>query len=191
MTTGSTADLTTRARAWAAEDPDEQTRAELEGVIGAAERGEETDLADRFAGTLEFGTAGLRGALGYRDAYASAAVDHVLAIESDSGVFDPMQIGFTGSASARQVMEDIGVLLRPLNFPAIGRGGGGADIGPIAQVGQVPMLALMGDAERYFQIHHTPADTVERIDPAEVARATAAIAVLTWVVAEMDERLPR
>ncbi|WP_457186058.1 phospho-sugar mutase [Nocardioides sp. P5_E3] len=52
------------ARAWAAEDPDEQTRAELEALVAAAERGEETDLADRFAGTLEFGTAGLRGALG-------------------------------------------------------------------------------------------------------------------------------
>ena len=56
--------LLERARAWAAEDPDEQTRTELESVIAAAERGEATDLADRFAGTLEFGTAGLRGALG-------------------------------------------------------------------------------------------------------------------------------
>ncbi|MBC2933767.1 phospho-sugar mutase [Nocardioides sp. zg-1228] len=57
-------DLLDRARAWAAEDPDEQTRAELEAVLAAAGRGEQTDLADRFAGTLEFGTAGLRGALG-------------------------------------------------------------------------------------------------------------------------------
>src|SRR4051794_35005653 len=52
------------ARAWAAEDPDEQTRAELEALADPAERGAETALADRFAGTLEFGTAGLRGALG-------------------------------------------------------------------------------------------------------------------------------
>jgi phosphomannomutase len=57
-------DLIEEARAWAAADPDAQTRAELEAVLAAAERGEETDLADRFAGTLEFGTAGLRGALG-------------------------------------------------------------------------------------------------------------------------------
>ena len=56
--------LLEQARAWAAEDPDEQTRTELEALVAAAERGEETDLADRFAGTLEFGTAGLRGALG-------------------------------------------------------------------------------------------------------------------------------
>jgi phosphomannomutase len=55
------ASLLARARAWAAEDPDPATRAELEALI---ERGPSTELADRFAGTLEFGTAGLRGALG-------------------------------------------------------------------------------------------------------------------------------
>ncbi len=53
-----------QARHWVTEDPDEQTRAELETLIAAAEGGKETDLADRFAGPLAFGTAGLRGALG-------------------------------------------------------------------------------------------------------------------------------
>ena len=59
------ADLLSRARAWAEEDPDPQTRAELEQVIADVEAGgDDADLDDRFAGTLEFGTAGLRGALG-------------------------------------------------------------------------------------------------------------------------------
>jgi phosphomannomutase len=59
-------DLTDRARAWAAEDPDEHTRAELETLVAAAETdpAAAADLADRFDGRLEFGTAGLRGALG-------------------------------------------------------------------------------------------------------------------------------
>ena len=60
-------DLLDAARAWAADDPDPQTRAELEAVIAAASEGDEeavADLADRFSGMLEFGTAGLRGALG-------------------------------------------------------------------------------------------------------------------------------
>jgi phosphomannomutase len=57
-------DLIDLARAWAADDPDEQTRTELETLIAAAESGVETDLANRFAGTLQFGTAGLRGPLG-------------------------------------------------------------------------------------------------------------------------------
>ncbi|MGZ4495029.1 MAG: phospho-sugar mutase, partial [Nocardioides sp.] len=65
-----TADLLAAARAWAAEDPDATTRAELEALVATAEaEGLEAaaatdDLADRFAGRLEFGTAGLRGALG-------------------------------------------------------------------------------------------------------------------------------
>ena len=54
-------DLLDRARAWIAEDPDPATRAELEEVIA---RGDLADLADRFQGPLEFGTAGLRGRLG-------------------------------------------------------------------------------------------------------------------------------
>src|ERR1700712_4240583 len=59
------ATLLDRARAWAAEDPDPATRAELEALIeAAAGGGDTTDLADRFDGVLEFGTAGLRGALG-------------------------------------------------------------------------------------------------------------------------------
>ncbi len=63
-------DLLDRARRWAAEDPDAETRAELETLVDAAARGGDdagparAELADRFSGTLEFGTAGLRGALG-------------------------------------------------------------------------------------------------------------------------------
>ncbi|MEV6576897.1 phospho-sugar mutase [Streptomyces sp. NPDC051582] len=54
-------DLITRARAWLAEDPDPQTAAELAGIV---EAGDVTELADRFSGTLQFGTAGLRGEIG-------------------------------------------------------------------------------------------------------------------------------
>jgi phosphomannomutase len=65
MTTPEVAELLERARAWVAEDPDDVTRAELEAIVDDVEGGgDPADLADRFAGTLEFGTAGLRGALG-------------------------------------------------------------------------------------------------------------------------------
>jgi phosphomannomutase len=65
MTTPDVAALLDRARSWAAEDPDDVTRTELEAILADVERGgDPADLADRFAGTLEFGTAGLRGALG-------------------------------------------------------------------------------------------------------------------------------
>ena len=134
---------------------------------------------------------GLRGALAYRDAYAATATRHVLALESDTGVFEPMRLGFSGNERARQMMAEVVDLLRPIGVPALGPGGGGADIGPIAQAGQVPTMALHGDNARYFQIHHTPADMPERVDPREAAKAAAAIAVVTWVAAEMETPLPR
>ncbi|BCS32789.1 peptidase M28 [Luteitalea sp. TBR-22] len=134
---------------------------------------------------------GLRGGLAYRDGFAADAGAHVLALESDIGVFEPMRLGFTGNDRARQMMADVVDLLRPIGFPPLGPGGGGADIGPIAQLGQTPTMALSGDASKYFVIHHTPADTVERIDPREVAKAAAGIAAVAWAAAEMETPLPR
>ncbi|MGW3242977.1 phospho-sugar mutase [Streptomyces sp. NPDC001070] len=61
------AELIRQARTWLAEDPDPDTRAELEALLAAAEAGDEAapaDLAARFDGTLQFGTAGLRGEIG-------------------------------------------------------------------------------------------------------------------------------
>jgi carboxypeptidase Q len=134
---------------------------------------------------------GLRGGTAYRDAYLADAANHVLAIESDSGVFAPARLAFTGSESARRVVAEIATLLTGIDMQAVTPGGGGADIGPIAQAGNVPMMAYSGDATKYFTIHHTPADTVERILPAEVSKAAASLAVMTYVVAEMPERLPK
>src|ERR1044072_1982396 len=66
MTTSAATDvLLERARAWAAEDPDDASRAELEQIIAEVAGGADpADLADRFGGTLALGTAGLRGAAG-------------------------------------------------------------------------------------------------------------------------------
>ena len=134
---------------------------------------------------------GLRGAAAYAEKHAVTASDHVFALESDSGVFAPAALGFSGSAAARAMMLQIGSLIAPLDFPEITAGGGGADIGPIAQAGNVPTMAYLGDPARYFVIHHSAADTVERIGPEEVSKAAAAIAAISYAVAEMPERLPR
>ncbi|MBI2186498.1 MAG: M20/M25/M40 family metallo-hydrolase [Acidobacteria bacterium] len=134
---------------------------------------------------------GLRGATAYAAKHAAHAGNHVFALEADSGVFEPASLGFSGSAAARNIVRDIGTLLAPLGLSEIVAGGGGADIGPIAQAGNAPMMAYLGNPGRYFAIHHTPADTIERIAPEEVSKAAAAIAVMAYVIAEMPERLPR
>ncbi|MFI6441174.1 phospho-sugar mutase [Streptomyces sp. NPDC050759] len=57
-------DLIARARTWLAEDPDPDTREELAKLLDAADAADVTELTARFSGTLQFGTAGLRGELG-------------------------------------------------------------------------------------------------------------------------------
>jgi carboxypeptidase Q len=71
----------------------------------------------------------------------------------------------------------------------VGRGGGGADIGPIMALG-VPGMGLEVDGTRYFWYHHTAADTPDKLDPRDMARSVAAIAVMAYVAAEMPERIP-
>ena len=140
---------------------------------------------------------GLRGATAYRDSLGDD-VSHVqLALESDSGVFAPVGFGYTGAEPGRAMLAArVEPLVRDLLMegsdagPAgITEGGGGADIGPIMRDG-VPGLSLRTDNGLYFVYHHTPADTVDKMDPGHVARAAAATAVLAYVAAEMPERLP-
>jgi carboxypeptidase Q len=134
---------------------------------------------------------GLRGANSYRDRYRADAANHVFALESDSGVFAPARLGFSGTEAARTVIHDIAALLAPIGMQTVINGGGGADIGPIAALGKVPTMAYAGDATRYFTIHHTPADTIDRIDPKEVSTAAASIAAMVYVIADMPQSLPK
>ena len=131
---------------------------------------------------------GLRGGNAYRDRYRDQLANHVLMMESDSGVFRPTGFGFTGGDAARQAVRDIATLLKGIRADRIGPNGGGADIGPSVEAGKVPSMSLEVDGN-YFLLHHTPADTVDKIDAMDMARAAGAIAVMTYVVAEMPERL--
>jgi carboxypeptidase Q len=132
---------------------------------------------------------GLRGGQGYRDAHVDELDNHVLAMETDGGVFEPEALGFTGSDAAFELIQDVGRLLEPLGVK-VSRGGGGADIGPLMREG-VPGMGLQVDGSRYFWYHHTEADTIDKLDPREMALCVAAMAVMTYVVADMEQRLPR
>ena len=134
---------------------------------------------------------GIHGGAAYLKAHAGKASQHVLALESDSGIFEPASIGLSGSDAARATMQRVMTLLAPLGLDKLGPGGGGADIGPIASAGGVPTMSYNGDSTKYFTIHHTPADTVDRIAKSEVSKAAAAIAVIAYVTADMPERLAK
>jgi carboxypeptidase Q len=133
---------------------------------------------------------GLRGATAYRDAHRDAVDRHVLAIESDNGVFTPSGFGFTGSDSARMRVAEVATLLDRIGAATISAGGGGADIGPLMQLG-VPGMSPTVDGSRYFWYHHSDADTIDKLDPRDMGLVTAALAVMAYVVADLPEPLHR
>ena len=133
---------------------------------------------------------GSRGGEGYRDRHAAELDNHVLAIETDGGVFRPEGFGFTGSDSAMAMVREIARLLHPLGADSIRRGGGGSDIGPIMRRG-VPGMGLNVDGAKYFWFHHSNGDTVDKLDPREMAQCVATMAIMAYVVADMPDRLPR
>jgi len=132
---------------------------------------------------------GGRGGQGYRDQHRAELGRHVLMLESDGGVFRPLGFGFTGSDSARDTVRTIATLLSGIAADQITVGGGGADIGPSVQEAHIPAMSLDVDGSKYFLIHHTPADTIDKIDPVEMAKCAAAVAVMSYVVADLPERL--
>lgn len=133
---------------------------------------------------------GLRGALDYLKRNSDALDRHVAALESDSGLFRPTGFGFSGADSARRIVERVASLLAPIGADAVGPTGGGADIEPIVEAGRLPALSLEVDGP-YFTYHHTPADTIERLDPDDVAKCVAAIAVMAYALADWPQPLER
>ena len=85
-------------------------------------------------------------------------------------------------------LEEIGKLLESIDAGKISRGGGGTDIGPITALG-VPALGLRTVGTHYFDWHHTEADTFDKVDAKDFKQCVAAMAVMSFVLADMPERL--
>ncbi len=133
---------------------------------------------------------GLRGGRAYRDTHESELDNHILAMESDNGVFKPLGFGFTGSDGARATVKEIAKFLESIKADSIKEGGAAADIGPLEKEG-VPVMSLKVEGSRYFWYHHTWADTIDKLDPHELNLCVAAMLVMAYVVADMEEPLPR
>ena len=133
---------------------------------------------------------GGKGNKGYRDMHLDEMDKHVLAIESDGGVFSPKGFGFSGNDSAREIVEEIHELMKPIGANTISDGGRAADVAPLNDEG-VPVMSLKVDGSKYFWYHHTDADTFDKIDFNDFNRCIAAMAIMAYVVADLDEPLPR
>ena len=133
---------------------------------------------------------GGRGNINYKNEHFNELENHILAIESDGGVFAPQGFGFTGSARAKKMILDISDLLEPIRANAITDWGRAADIAPLNDEG-VPVMSLNVDISKYFWYHHSNADTFDKVDYRDFNNCIAAMAIMAYVVADMEEKLPR
>jgi carboxypeptidase Q len=135
---------------------------------------------------------GVEGGSGYRDAHKADLGRHVMAMESDGGVFAPTGFAFAGSDSAAALVRQAASLLGSIGATKVEKvpESPEADIGPLVEEG-VPGIGLRVEDSRYFWYHHTEGDTLDKLDPAEVARCVAALAVMAYVIADLPAGLPR
>jgi carboxypeptidase Q len=133
---------------------------------------------------------GLRGGNAYRDAYRAETAKHILAIEADSGAYRPEGFGLAATAplQVRSNMMEIAKLLSGIGADQIAADGGGADIGPMMREGVIG-ASLDTDGAHYFDIHHTQADTLDKVNPRELALCVATMAVMAYTVADLPEGL--
>ncbi len=136
---------------------------------------------------------GLRGGKSYAETHAAELPRTVFALESDTGGYRPT--GFSvdhvdpaAAERARIRLASVAALLADVGATSIEEGGGGADISPMKKAG-VPQVGLELANRTYFDYHHTNADTLDKVKPADLAEMVAAIAVVAYVVADMPDRI--
>jgi hypothetical protein len=128
---------------------------------------------------------GLHGGKAYAAAHAADVAQHQLVAESDFGAGRIYAFNTSAPAHAESAEARIAEALAPLGIARSDAGGPGPDVGPIAARGAA--WAWLGqDGSDYFDYHHTPDDTLDKIDPAALAQNTAAWAVMAWLAAEAE-----
>ena len=134
---------------------------------------------------------GLRGGKTYAAEHAGEVANHFAAIETDGGANRPLGIYIAGKGEIKPMLEPIAKVLAASGAGLLQmRDGVGADIDPLAKLG-VPNFSPIQDSRFYFNYHHTAADTLDKIDPHELAENAAVNAVLTYGLANLEQPLPR
>jgi Zn-dependent M28 family amino/carboxypeptidase len=130
---------------------------------------------------------GLLGAFAYAKQHQANLANHVVATESDFGAQTVWQLVSNVNSDATQLVDDIAKILSPLGIIRGGSdiAGGGPDIIPLAAKG-VPTIRLNQNGRDYFDLHHTPDDTLDKINPDELAQNIAAYAASIYLLADTD-----
>lgn len=125
---------------------------------------------------------GLRGGTAYADLARKAGEKHLLALESDTGGFQPRgfelaSTQFDAVARASRWSK----LFEPYGLIKFQPGRGGADVAPLHVLGATTGQ-ILPDSQRYFDIHHTTADSLDQVNPRELHLGAGALAALIWLI---------
>jgi carboxypeptidase Q len=126
---------------------------------------------------------GEKGALKYAELAALHHENHIAAIESDAGGYSPRGFGVGGAAEKRNKILGWKNLFLPYGIYDFSGGEGGTDIEPLQKSGTI-MIGLSPDSQRYFDIHHTAADTFDKVNKRELELGAAGVAMMTYMLSE-------
>ena len=111
--------------------------------------------------------------------------NHLAAIESDGGGFTPRGFNVDGSPAVVAKMARFGPLLKPYHAADITSGHGGTDIEPLKEaVHPKALIGYDGDSQRYFDLHHTAADTFDKVNRRELELGGASMAALIYLLSK-------
>lgn len=131
---------------------------------------------------------GISGALAYAKEFAS--LTHYAAIESDTGAGHPVGYFTDSSAQALEILKPLAPILESQGVVVTRTTDeAGADISPLSIAG-VPGFAPLMDSRKYFDYHHTAADTLDKIDPKELQENGALVAILAYALSNSAAPLP-
>jgi len=131
---------------------------------------------------------GTRGGESYRAFVGEQLKNQVMALEMDGGAETPRGFGAGVDANSMEMLKQIAKLLEPIGAGEITGGGGGEDINALVHDG-VPGMSERASGTHYFDWHHSEADTLDKVDPEDFRKSVAALAVMSFAVADMPAHL--
>lgn len=129
---------------------------------------------------------GTKGGITYANQHKNEK--HFLVFEFDSGVFEPLAIGFNGDDKYFEILKGITPIIQEIapDF-SVRKGGGGVDIGPMMKLGVAGMSLSTKGKDEYFWYHHSPSDTPDKVDPLLLNKCIAVIAIATYIYADLPD----
>ena len=134
---------------------------------------------------------GAEGAETYAKEHSNDLLNHVAALESDTGAGHPVGFNFVGKPELEEWMRPVAQALESIGASTITHSREvGTDVDPLNEKG-VPGFSTAQDSRFYFNYHHTAADTFDKVDARELNENAAVMAVLAYALADSADTAPR